>query len=101
MSVYVDLMCAHGWCLRGRWVDSCHMFADTVEELFLFGDKIGLKRKWVQGVDEKGREPHFDLVLSKRVVAVAAGAIELTREEAVAIWRKHRESNIGEKEGKT
>ena len=74
MSVYVDPFMSHGWVLRGRCVQSCHLFADTIEELHIFAQKIGLKRSWFQG---KGSRPHYDLVASKRADAVLKGAVEL------------------------
>jgi hypothetical protein len=45
-----------------------------VTELHAFAEKIGLKRYWFQG----GRLPHYDLVKSKRDLAVKHGAIEMT-----------------------
>jgi hypothetical protein len=94
VSVYLDPLMYHGWLMYGRAVKSCHMFADTLEELYAMGEKIGLKRSHLQGLGTKGREPHFDLVASKRSEAIAAGAIEATREQSVALWRKHREENF-------
>ncbi len=54
-----------------RW---CHMTADTVEELHAFAKKIGMQRSWFQ---DKPRHFHYDLVPSRRALAVAAGAVEL------------------------
>jgi len=74
MSIYVDPLMNHGWVLRGRRVNSCHLLADTVDELHVFAQEIGLRRSWYQG---KGSRPHYDLVASKRVEAVLNGAVEL------------------------
>lgn len=65
----------------------CHMFADKAdcEELHEFAAKLGLKRSWFQG-------NHYDLVPSKRELALKLGAKPLTRAESVAIWRLQRES---------
>jgi hypothetical protein len=53
-----------------RW---CHMWADTGAELMAMASKIGLKRQWLQC----GKHfTHFDLVPTKRVLAIANGAIE-------------------------
>lgn len=79
MSVYVDWLMHHGWKLRGHTVKSCHMFADTLEELHAMADAIGMKRSWFQ--DE--RAAHYDLTASKRKRAVELGAVELTRDS----WR--------------
>lgn len=65
----------------------CHMFADEAdcEELHAFASKIGMRRDWFQG-------DHYDLTLSRRNMAVALGAKQVARAEAVAIWRKQREA---------
>lgn len=83
MPVYVDTLLDFGWS-KGA---SCHMVADTEEELHVMADNIGLKRSWFQN---KPMElcPHYDLVASKRKLAVQNGAIELNRNEAVNKWRE-------------
>ena len=74
MSVYVDNMRA-GF---GRMV-MCHMIADSTPELFAMADAIGVSRRWIQkpGTDSE----HFDICLSKKVKAVALGAIEISQME--------------------
>lgn len=81
MSVYVDDMRA----AFGR-MTMCHMWADTVDELLLMADRIGVKRKWIQGHPDlsfgrhrKARWVHFDISLTKRALAVKAGALETDR----------------------
>jgi hypothetical protein len=69
MTVYVDDMRAP----YGRLV-MCHMIADTEEELHAMADRIGVARKWYQG-------DHYDIALSKRALAVTAGAREITRRQ--------------------
>lgn len=76
MSVFVDNMRAP----YGRLI-MCHMGADTTEELLAMADKIGVQRKWLQCAGT-WRE-HFDIALSKRALAVEAGAIEVTQREFV------------------
>lgn len=77
MACYVDDMKAP----FGRMV-MCHCWADTREELFAMVDKIGVARKWFQRPDSAGVPgmsaswEHFDISMSKRALAVAAGAIE-------------------------
>ena len=81
MSVYVDDMKAN----FGNMV-MCHMWADTDAELLAMADKIGVQRKWIQGHPElsfgKHRNAswvHFDIAMSKRALAVKAGAVETDR----------------------
>lgn len=76
MAVFVDDMKAK----YGRMV-MCHTGADTTEELLQMVDKIGVQRKWLQ-CEGTWRE-HFDIALSKRALAVEAGAIEVTQREFV------------------
>lgn len=73
MTVYVDDMRAK----FGRMV-MCHMLADTEAELHAMADKIGVARRWYQ---VKASAPHYDIALSKRALAVQAGAVEITWRE--------------------
>lgn len=82
MTVYVDDMKA----IYGRMV-MCHMVADTEEELHAMADLIGIDRKWYQ-YPQKSRYPHYDIALSKRKIAVAAGAQEIRWRDAPAICRR-------------
>lgn len=50
---------------------SCHLTADTLDELHAFAGRIGLRRQWAQ-LD--GRVPHYDLTAAKRDLAIACGA---------------------------
>lgn len=77
MSVYVD-------DVRHRFGNMvmCHLWADSDEELLAMVDKIGVQRKWIQGHKSlsfgKHRNAswvHFDIALSKKALAIAAGAI--------------------------
>jgi len=72
MSVYVDFLIDYGWKLG----PSCHMTADTLEELHAMADAIGMKRSWFQV--SRGDIPHYDLVNSRRKAAIKRGAIEIT-----------------------
>jgi hypothetical protein len=52
-----------------------HMWADgPVDELHAMAAKIGLKRAWFQ---DKPRHPHYDVIPSKRALAIRYGAIEM------------------------
>lgn len=77
MSVYVDDV-RHKY---GNMV-MCHLWADTLDELLAMVDKIGVQRKWIQGHPElsfgkhrKASWVHFDIALSKKALAIEAGAI--------------------------
>lgn len=74
MSVYVDDMRAP----YGRLI-MCHMLADTDEELCAMADRIGVARRWHQRPGTA--KSHYDVCLTKRALAVAAGAIEVTQRQ--------------------
>lgn len=92
MTVYVDDMHKTTMGHYGR-MKMCHMVTDTVEELHQMADKIGVKRKWYQG-PPKSINPHYDICLAKRVVAVENGAVEVTMREAVTIMKDIRKQAI-------
>lgn len=71
MTVYVDDMRAK----FGRMI-MCHMIADTDEELHAMAARIGVQRKWHQAPPK--HDSHYDIALSTRAKAVAAGAVEIT-----------------------
>jgi len=80
VTVYVDQLVV--WTTRppfGR--GSCHMTADTLDELHAFAARIGLKRAWFQ---RHALAPHYDLTPRRREAAVAAGAVEMTFREQKA-----------------
>ena len=85
MTVYVDDMRAPFKPAHrtGRTYVMCHMIADTDDELHAMADKIGVARKWFQG-------DHYDIALTSRAKAVAAGARELTKRQlsAMAMLRR-------------
>lgn len=72
MPVYVDELTVYpnawGPFKRG----SCHLTADTLDELHAFAQSLGLKRAWFQ---PHRLAPHYDLVPSKRVQALELGAV--------------------------
>ena len=80
MAVYVDALRDYGWW-RGP---SCHLIADSVDELIEFALSMGLRREWFQPKST----PHFDLTADARTKAVEMGAIELDRRGLI---RKVRE----------
>lgn len=90
MSVYVDSLVVWGGdsaprCFRNK--PSCHMYADTLEELHAFAIKVGLRRAWFQ--DSKTLQ-HYDLTPGRRAIAVRLGAIEHDRRQSIEKWRELR-----------
>lgn len=83
MSVYVDAMRA-GY---GR-MTMCHMLADSDDELLAMADRIGVARRHHQAAGTY--RSHFDVCLTKRALAVRAGAIELGRREVALLLRAKR-----------
>lgn len=88
MSVYVD-PAVHRF---GRMV-MCHLMADTPEELRAMADRIGIDQRWIQHPGEW--HEHFDVCKSKRALAVAAGAIEVTSRQLVLAACARHEARIG------
>lgn len=84
MAVYVDEMTDWGW----RLGPSCHMIADSDEELHLFAERIGLRRRWVQTHRRFGL--HYDLTASRRARAVEAGAVEVSARDLVRTLRARK-----------
>ncbi|WP_226576438.1 DUF4031 domain-containing protein [Acuticoccus sediminis] len=87
MTVYVDDMHKHPMGRFGRMRMS-HMAADSTEELLAMAFKVGVSHRHLQ---HKGTSTeHLDVCLSKREMAVAAGAKEVTMRELVVIMRGKR-----------
>lgn len=86
MAVYVDSLRDYGW----RRGPSCHLIADSIEELIEFGEAMGLRREWFQPKSS----PHFDLTADGREVAVRNGAIEINQRELVKKLREIRSKEI-------
>jgi hypothetical protein len=84
MTVYVDDMRAR----FGRMV-MCHMLADTDAELHEMAGRIGVARRWWQD-PQKTSGSHYDIALSKRALAVDAGAVEITMRQAGAMNARRR-----------
>lgn len=90
MSVYVDGSAIFGGdnaprCFRNK--PSCHMYADTLDELHAMAARIGMRRAWFQ---DHRMLKHYDLVPSKRALAIQYGAMEQDRRTAVETWRRLR-----------
>lgn len=53
----------------------CHLIADTPAELHAMAATIGVARRWYQ---KAASFPHYDICLSKRALAIRAGAVSVT-----------------------
>ena len=87
--VYVDDMYLSPMGRFGRMKMS-HMVASSRDELLAMADRIGLNRRWLQHGSGPRWRVHFDVSMSLRRKAVAAGARELTwmeLGELVDSWR--------------
>jgi hypothetical protein len=87
MTVYVDDMRAK----LGRMV-MCHMLADTDDELHAMADRIGVARRWHQGPPT--HDSHYDISLSKRALAVQAGAVEITYRQCATMNLRRRATGL-------
>jgi hypothetical protein len=86
MAVYVDNLRDYGW----RHGPSCHLIADSVDELIEFAEQIGMRREWFQPKSS----PHFDLNAEGRAAAVRNGAIELDQRELIKKLREMRKKRL-------
>jgi hypothetical protein len=89
MTIYVDQIKTYpnikGQAARygNRW---CHMISDTsVDELHEFAARLGMKRAWFQPAAIL-LHCHYDLVPSRRALAVQLGAVECKILEQMRIW---------------
>jgi uncharacterized protein DUF4031 len=105
VTIYVDNFRVPAQVGRraGSW---SHLFSDTsVEELHEFAQRIGLKRSWFQprnrrydrGPDRVWRN-HYDVTESKRVEAIAAGAIPITIREFSEIAQRLTAAEVSDHE---
>jgi hypothetical protein len=86
MAVYVDKLVDYSW----RHGPSCHLIADSVEELKEFAVQMGMRVEWFQ----PRSSPHFDLTADGRDIAIRNGAIELSNREFVAKIRELRKRRL-------
>ena len=97
--VYVDKL--HQWIAKDKiahivgarfnhmW---CHMWADTAKELHTMAESMGLKFKWAHQANDGFW--HYDLVPTKRKIAIDKGAIETD----IITWRNEQKEKV---EGET
>lgn len=81
MTFYVDGMRPHrlrGTCIEGEW---CHLATDgSIDELHAFAEQLSLPRRAFHAHPD---HPHYDLTASRRVQALAAGAVAVSSKELV------------------
>lgn len=88
MAVYVDA--AIWWWADRRW---CHLLADETDELHRFAAGIGVHRSSYQG-PPRTSAPHYDITAFERSKAVRLGAVECSREEIVAVFRRVKQRDF-------
>jgi hypothetical protein len=67
-----------------------HMLADSINELHGMADKIGLSRRHFQPLSS----PHYDVCQAYRAKAIAAGAVEISRQELGALIKRLRADQL-------
>ncbi len=87
MSVYVDTPSHYSGPGFFAGKRSCHMYADTPEELHAIAARLGLRREWFQ---DDARLPHYDLVEPQRAQAVELGAVEVAKRHTAETIRRRR-----------
>jgi len=83
MAVYVDDMEA-----PYRGMKMSHLLADSDEELHAMAARIGVARRWHQAPPK--HSSHYDICLSKKALALAAGAVAITWKQAGAMNARRR-----------
>lgn len=79
MTVYVDDMFKFPMG-QFRRMKMSHLCADTEPELHAMADAIGIDRKWYQG-------DHYDISITKRNLAIKAGAVPVSLRQMAAYRR--------------
>ncbi|HEF4732691.1 DUF4031 domain-containing protein [Burkholderia multivorans] len=92
MTVYVDDMYRYPIgefkTASGRVYKMSHLIADTSDELLAMVRAIDVNPKWIQ---HRGtRDEHFDIAISKRAAAIAAGAVAITFEQCGAMNKRRK-----------
>lgn len=86
MTVYVDDMYT---VPMGRFnrMKMSHMIGTTEDELHAMAAAIGVARRWYQG-------DHYDVSMSKRTAAIAAGAVPITMRQLAAMCAVRRWTGV-------
>lgn len=72
MSVYVDDLMKWPTKIECFRRGSCHMTADSIDELHQMAERIGLRREWFQ---DHPLAPHYDLTPVKRHQVLCLGGV--------------------------
>jgi len=73
--IYLDSLRTANW----KYKKSCHLTADSDEELLSFAKQLGLKETWLQ--TSRSGVKHFDLTEGMRKKALILKEVIYTREE--------------------
>jgi hypothetical protein len=71
VAVYVDEIMRWPTRIRCFKNGSCHLTADTLQELHDFAKRLGMRREWFQ----PRSWPHYDLTPRRREEALRLGAV--------------------------
>ena len=89
-KIYVDTCTRY---INGFW---CHLWSEDLEELKRFASWIDVKKSWFRNHETHA---HYVLSPSKRLRAIRAGAVEISREELDDLIKSHDSSVAIESEG--
>ena len=87
MSVYVDTIVVYPNAWGPFKKGSCHLVADTLDELHAFAEKLGMRRAWFQDTKHM---PHYDLTPKRREEALRLGAVSISTMELARRGRAAR-----------
>ena len=97
--VYVDMLLPSIPNKHWPYKDSCHLIADTEQELHHFAKRLGLQRAWHQ--HKPWGISHYDLTRHYRQKAIKYGAELITRHQFVVRLRKARAEEITRRQNGT
>ncbi len=91
MTVYIDDMYRYA-VGEFRGMRMSHMIADSDAELHAIAVRIGMKPEWFQG-------DHYDVPLTRRELAIEAGAVPISYRQAGAMRRRRAVEGVCGKPG--
>lgn len=93
MAVFVDDMFKYPigeFQRNGRTYKMSHLIASNTEELLAFATSLGLDTRWLQ--HPSTWKEHFDVTITVRKKAIAAGAIPCTMSQMGRLCRVRRQT---------